>query len=158
MDDKVRFVIRRAQEDEWEDVMALAWRTFMRFEACDYSQEGIESFSNFISDNGLHKMFLIHEYHVWVAESEGEIIGMISLRSKYHVSLLFVDAAYHRQGVATALMETLWDYMRDTGEYTCTVNASPYAVGFYHKIGFRDRGQERTEDGIRYTPMKKLIW
>ena len=34
-----------------------------------------------------------------------------------------------------------------------TVNAAPYAVGFYHKIGFIDLEKEKTTDGIRYTPM-----
>lgn len=158
MKKELNYTVRRAKEDEWEDAMALAWRTFMRFEACDYSQAGIKNFSDFISDNGLHRMFLLGEYHLWIAVEEGKIIGMISLRSKCHVSLLFVDASYHRCGVATALMETLWEYMRDRDEYVCTVNASPYAVGFYHRIGFTDRGPEREEDGIRYTPMKKLIW
>ncbi len=158
MKNELKYTVRRAETHEWEDAMALAWRTFMRFEACDYTQEGIDNFSNFISDNGLHKMFMIGAYHLWVAVADGKIVGMISLRSKCHVSLLFVDAAYHRQGIATALMETLWEYMRDTDEYVCTVNASPYAVGFYHRLGFIDRDKEQIDDGIRYTPMKKLIW
>lgn len=155
---ELKYEVRRAKENEWEDAMALAWRTFMRFEACDYIQEGIDNFSNFISDNGLHRMFMIGEYHLWVAVADDKIIGMISLRSKCHVSLLFVDAAYHKQGIATALMETLWEYMREKDEYVCTVNASPYAVGFYHKLGFKDRAGEQEDEGIRYTPMKKLIW
>ncbi|MBR4964928.1 MAG: GNAT family N-acetyltransferase, partial [Lachnospiraceae bacterium] len=75
---ELNYEVRRANENEWEDAMALAWRTFMRFEACDYTQEGIDNFSNFISDNGLHRMFLIGEYHLWVAVAEGKIIGMIS--------------------------------------------------------------------------------
>lgn len=38
-----------------------------------------------------------------------------------------------------------------------TVNASPYGVPFYHKIGFRNLGEERQRDGILYTPMEYII-
>lgn len=150
---KAEYVIRPALKDEWEETMALAWRTFMKFEACDYTEEGIKSFSDFISDNGLYKMFMIDEYLVWVALAGEKIVGMISLRSRTHISLLFVDAAYHKRGIATALMQELWTHIKKQGGNLCTVNSSPYAVGFYHKLGFRDRAGEQEEDGIRYTPM-----
>ena len=35
----------------------------------------------------------------------------------------------------------------------CTVNAAPYAVGFYHRVGFTDTAEETENTGIRYTPM-----
>ena len=35
-----------------------------------------------------------------------------------------------------------------------TVNSSPYAVDFYHKIGFVDVREEIERDGIRFTPMR----
>ena len=39
----VRIAVRPAYRSEWDDAMALAWRTFMQFEACDCTLEGIES-------------------------------------------------------------------------------------------------------------------
>lgn len=38
-----------------------------------------------------------------------------------------------------------------------TVNASPYAVGFYEKNGFTALDKEQEADGIRFTPMRKRI-
>ena len=35
-----------------------------------------------------------------------------------------------------------------------TVNSSPYAVGFYEKIGFQPVGPEKKADGIRVTSMR----
>ena len=35
-----------------------------------------------------------------------------------------------------------------------TVNAAPYGVGFYHKIGFWDLAEQQEKEGILYTPMK----
>lgn len=155
MNENYEYEIREAKLDEWEEAMALAWRTFQKFEAHEYSPEGVKNFLDFISDNTLRKMFKIHEYHLWVALDGNQIIGLISLRSGKLISLLFVDEKYHNRGVGRALMETLWDYLRENKVYTCIVRSSPYAVGFYHKLGFVDLDKEQVDAGIRFTPMRK---
>ena len=45
----------------------------------------------------------------------------------------------------------------ELGKQRMTVNASPYGVPFYHRIGFRDLGPEKQQDGIIYTPMEYLL-
>lgn len=149
--------VRPAYREEWDDAMAVAWKTFMRFEANDYSREGIKSFQDFISDSVLHRMFVMGAYQLFVAlNADEKIIGMISLRNETHISLLFVEEAYHRRGVGRKLMEYLCNYVdREEGHHQVTVNAAPYAVGFYHKLGFFDIGKEEMNDGIRYTPMRR---
>lgn len=149
------YQIRSAYRDEWEDAMALAWKTFLRFEADVYSEEGVQNFENFITDSTLHRMFVMGAYQMFVALDQGRIIGMITLRDRNHISLLFVDEQYHRQGVGRALMNYLTDYMAgEMGIRRVTVNASPYGVGFYHKLGFQDLRAEEQRDGIIYTPME----
>ena len=139
---------------EYEGVMGLVWKTFLRFEAEDYSKEGVQSFLNFITDPVLYKMFQNGYYQIFGAFYKGEIVGMISLRDRTHISLLFVDERYHRQGIGRALMDYLKQYlMAEMGEYKVTVNASPYGLGFYHRLGFHDTDVEQTKEGIRYTPM-----
>ncbi len=158
VNEKFPYFIRKAKAEDWDDVMSMTWRTFLRFEADDYTKEGIRSFLDFITDSVLYRMFLNGTYHMFVAEDRGRIIGMITLRNDTHISLLFVDEAYHRQGVGSCLMKTLWDFIRiELGKKMVTVNASPYGVAFYHKLGFCDLGPEVTKDGIRYTPMKRLL-
>ena len=56
-------------------------------------------------------------------------------------------------GIGRKLIYELRKLEKDMGGYRLTVNASPYAVEFYRKIGFVDTGAEQTKDGIRYTPM-----
>ncbi len=153
-----QIMVRSAYREEWDDAMALAWRTFMRFEANDYSAEGIKSFQEFITDTTLHRMFVMGAYQLFCAFDGGKLIGMISLRNETHISLLFVDASYHKKGVGRALMEYVGKYvLSEEGFHRLTVNAAPYAVGFYHKVGFYDTDTEQTNDGIRYTPMEKLL-
>lgn len=147
-------VFRRAHISEWDTCMELAWRTFLKYEASDYTEEGIENFREFVTEDKLKEMFLNGEYRLFVAEYGSRIIGMGSLREKSHISLLFVESRYHYMGVGRGLIDTLADSVRtDTGDTVMTVNAAPYALGFYHRVGFADTDTEQDTDGIRYTPM-----
>ena len=156
--EKSGIVVRSAYRDEWDDAMSLAWCTFMRFEANDYSTEGIKSFQDFITDTTLYRMFVMGAYQLFCAFDGKKLVGMISLRNETHISLLFVDACYHKKGVGRALMDYVGNYVfLEEGFHSLTVNAAPYAVGFYHKLGFRDTDTEKISDGIRYTPMEKKL-
>ena len=154
----VRIAIRPAYHDEWDDAMVLAWRTFMRFEAHDYTPEGVGSFLDFITDTVLYKMFVMGSYQLFGAYDNGRIVGMISLRNETHISLLFVDERYHRMGIGRELIEYVSSYILNEEGHRCiTVDAAPYATGFYHRMGFVDTDVEQTKDGIRYTPMARNI-
>ena len=73
-EEKIRF--RFAKEQDWEPAMKLAWETFLVFEAEEYSQEGIDSFRDFISDQWLKNMFLKGEYQMLVALEKEKIVGI----------------------------------------------------------------------------------
>ena len=152
------FQIRSAYRDEWQDAMALAWKTFLRFEADVYTPEGVKNFENFITDSTLHRMFVMGTYQLFVALYQAKIVGMITLRDSSHISLLFVDEAYHRRGIGRALIKYLTEYLlAEVGTDRVTVNASPYGTPFYHKMGFRDLRPEESKDGIIYTPMEFIL-
>jgi predicted GNAT family N-acyltransferase len=147
--------IREAGGSDWDQAMLLAYQTFLQFDAPDYTAEGIENFRRFVSDEELRKLFIAGSYQLFVASLHGQIIGMLSLREKKHISLLFVDSRFHRNGIGAALIRYACSYAEaDHGEKRVTVNASPYATDFYLRIGFRKLGTEMTADGIRFTPME----
>ena len=85
------------------------------------------------------------------------MVGIIGVRNTNHVSLLFVDRDYHRMGIASGLIRRFIRDARTEGITYVTVNSSPYAVGFYHKIGFINLSEEIEKDGIRFTPMRLEI-
>ena len=152
------YEIRLAYREEWEDAMALAWKTFLEFEADDYTLEGIRSFEDFITDNTLYRMFIMGAYPMFVAADGKRLAGMITARSNAHISLMFVGREYHRQGIGRALIRKLCEYLRgESGVRRVTVNAAPFSTGFYHKVGFVDLQPEQTSSGIRYTPMELLL-
>lgn len=155
---QILYQIRNAYRDEWDDAMTLAWKTFMQFEADGYTAEGIKNFEDFITDTTLYRMFIMGAYQMFVALDHNQIIGMITLRDASHISLLFVDEKYHRQGIGRALIEYLREYLlSEAGVSRVTVNAAPYGVAFYHKLGFRDLRPEEEKDGIKYTPMEFIL-
>ena len=149
------FQIRKAQASEWEAAMELAFKVFLKYEAMEYGPEGIRNFAEFVTDETLKKLFLQGSYLLFVAVENEKIIGLISMRRGNHISLLFVDQDYHRRGVGTSLVKYLQAYMLvNTKHQKLTVNAAPYGVPFYHRIGFKDTGYETRRDGIIYTPME----
>ncbi|MBO4679583.1 MAG: GNAT family N-acetyltransferase [Lachnospiraceae bacterium] len=150
-------VIAPARHDEWESAMEVAWRTFLKFEAPDYTKEGVEHFLSFISSEQLYKMFLCGEFKVMVARDGERIIGIASLRAGCHVSLLFVDEKYHKRGIGRRLIAALQQHFLAEGCVQLTVNAAPYAIGFYEKLGFIKTEDMKTADGITYLPMRCMV-
>lgn len=154
----IRISVRAAYHTEWDDAMALAWRTFMQFVAEDYTPEGVESFQNFVTDGLLHRMFLVGECRLFGAYDNGVMIGMIALRQGTHISLLFVDRKYHMRGIGRLLVDYVADYaLYGEARRRITVNSSPYATEFYHRVGFTDTDVPQTSQGVIYTPMERLL-
>ncbi len=148
------YEIRPIMRHEWEDAMQLAWDTFLIFEAPDYSIKGVHSFKSFVRDPLLKRMYTYGEYVAIGAFADRRMVGIIGVRNANHISLLFVDKDYHRMGIARSLMNRYFRDARTAGITYVTVNSSPYAVGFYHKMGFVDLKSEIEKDGIRFTPMR----
>lgn len=158
MEQEIPYEVHFAGRDDWEEAMGLAWKTFLEFEADDYTAEGIRSFEDFITDSGLKRMFVMGTYQMMAAYDKGKIVGMITLRNEMHISLLFVHRDYHRHGIGRTLIMRMADYVKsELCKRRITVNAAPYGVEFYHRVGFRDIGSARQQDGIIYTPMEYIF-
>lgn len=150
--------IRQIRREEFDQAMAIAWKTFLEFEADIYTKQGVKSFYDFIYDPLLEKMFLLGSYLIFGAFIEGKMVGIAGVRNQNHLSLLFVEKEYHKMGIGSALVSSAFQYsFQEYKEREYTVNASPYAVEFYHKLGFWDVSAEISKDGITYTPMKYAI-
>lgn len=149
--------IRWAKEQDWNRAMQMVWRTFLKFEGEDYSQEGIRNFYDFITDNNLYEAFLNGQYQVMVALDENRIIGLASVRNNNHLSLLFVDEEYHKKGVGRELIRHISEYLKgEAGECFMSLKSAPYAIEFYKKLGFRPIQFEKYS-GISVMAMEKML-
>ena len=141
-----------------EEALALVWRVFLAFEAPGYCEAGVEEFRRYIAPEDMRRRLAEGSLRMWVCRDGDAVAGVLAARpgSPVHISLLFVDGQYHRQGIARALLERMAAIYRARGERgEITVNSSPYAVEAYRRLGFADTGPERTVNGIRFVPMKK---
>lgn len=152
------YEVRWAKVNEWAPAMKMIWKTFMKFEGRDYTEEGIKNFFDFISDDGLYNAFLRGDYQLMVALDGERVVGAGSIRNCNHLSLLFVDEEYHYRGIGAAIITNLCEYLEnEAGEKYMSLNAAPYAVGFYRKLGFLATAPEEEYSGIRVTRMEKVF-
>ena len=82
-------IVQRCRPWEWEEAMDVAERTFMEFVAPGYEPEGIKGFTDLVTDKRVKNLFLDGDYVVFVAKDGDKIVGVISIRSGNHISLLF---------------------------------------------------------------------
>ena len=144
---KIDFAIRRLAEDERQAALDLAWVVFSEYESTDYSAEGTEEFRKCLHDEGY--LSGLHYYGAFDAE---KLIGEIAIRPEQkHICFFFVDGRYHRRGIGTRMFQRL---LEDYPGKTLTLNSSPYGLPFYKAIGFVPTDEEKTVNGIRFTPMK----
>lgn len=158
MKNGIKYQINPARDNQWDDAMELAFKVFLKFEAKEYGKEGTDKFVQFLTSTEMQKMFRQGLYILFIATVGEDIIGLISLRSGNHISLLFVDENYHRQGIGRALIKTLQDYLlKETSFVKMTVHASPYGIPFYERVGFEATDVEQKQEGIIYTPMEMYL-
>ena len=138
--------IRRLSDPEIPAALDLAWKVFSEYESPDYSIEGTEEFRKCMHDEEY-----LYGIDYYGAFDSSNLIGLIGIRSNLeHICFFFVDGQYHRQGIGTKLFDQLLDNYKGN---IITVNSSPYGLGFYKKLGFVPTEEEKTINGIRFTPM-----
>ena len=147
--------IRPLLSAQMEQCLSLVRGVFDRFEAPDYSREGAASFYSFL--DSVPEQFAAGALRIWAALREERLAGVLAMRDGCHICLLFVEPDFHRQGIASALVQTAADFARKNGQEQLTVNSSPYAVPIYHRLGFSDLAPEQMADGIRFTPMRRPL-
>lgn len=142
--------IRKILKEEMKKALELVWKVFLKYEAPDYTEEGIKEFKKTIDD-----VSWIEARDFYGAYDESnKILGVIATKDVTHIALFFVDGKYHKQGIEKKLyykVESL-----NNNEFF-TVNSSPYAHEVYKHLGFIDTDKEQSIKGLRFYPMKKNL-
>lgn len=148
--------ICRLYRKQLRRALELVWNVFEECDAPDYEEMGIQTFRHFISYENMAEKMESGEMVFFGAYQENELIGVISMRSGFHISLLFVDKKYQRQGVAKKLVRRAVIYCMEENPDLCrvTVNSSPNGRAAYLAMGFYPLSPEQKKEGMRYTPMR----
>ena len=115
-----------------------------------YSEQGIETFCNFVDNKKITKSFKVQG-----AFEDNILKGVIVTdRRKRHINLFFVDKSSQDKGIGKELMRVV---VNNNENSYITVNSSRYGVPIYEKIGFVKIEDEKEQDGLKFTPMKLIL-
>ena len=152
----LEYKIEELKLENLEEAINVIEDTFMKFEAPDYSKQGIESFFKFANYETIKENFS-KNMKMYVAKVNEKIVGVIGYRDNSHINLLFVLEEYQHNGIAKALYNLVLENCKNANTKRITVNSSPYAHNVYLKLGFIDDNQMQEVDGIKFYPMHKEI-
>lgn len=98
---------------------------------------------------------------VFVAEDEGEIVGVLRGR-KERLGSLFVRKDYHRRGVGRKLVQRFEQECAQNIPMVIRVAATLHAIPFYAALGYKKstglrNGWSFEGRGLKYQPMKKTL-
>lgn len=152
------FLIRKVAYEELDIAFSIMWNTFSEFVAPNCSEEGIDTFrAEFIENADFRACFKNGKQIMYGAYSKGKLVGVVSISANNNISCVFVDKEYHRNGIATMLFNQIISELREKQVEKIVLNASTYAIPFYHGIGFKDLDAQQDFNGILYTPIEFML-
>lgn len=158
----MKYLIKKAAPGDVLPALNLALRVFIEFEAPVYHQGAVDRLKADCIENKEYIENYVSDRHLmYIAVDGDKIVGIVNERGNGRISMLFVDGAYHRQGIATALMERIICELKLCGIDRITLHSSPYGIPFYKNFGFTATGAEQKIDSFIITPMEYIpneIW
>ena len=142
--------IKQLFNNEKDEALLFAKKVYIESKDESYSEQGIETFCNFINNKEITKSF-----KVYGAFENNILKGIIATdRRKRHINLYFVDKVSQGKGIGKELMSVI---VNNNGNSYITVNSSRYGVPIYEKLGFKKIEEEKEQDGLKFTPMKLVL-
>ncbi|WP_294729255.1 GNAT family N-acetyltransferase, partial [uncultured Fusobacterium sp.] len=142
--------IRQLLNNKKDEALLFAKKVYIECKDESYSEQGIETFYNFINNKEITKSF-----KVYGAFEDNVLKGIIATDSqKRHISLFFVDKSSQGKGIGKELINIV---VNNNENSYITVNSSRYGVPIYEKLGFVKMVEEKEQDGLKFTPMKLIL-
>ena len=142
--------IRQLLNNKKDEALLFAKKVYIECKDESYSEQGIETFYNFINNKEITKSF-----KVYGAFEDNVLKGIIATDSqKRHISLFFVDKSSQGKGIGKELINIV---VNNNENSYITVNSSRYGVPIYEKLGFVKMEEEKERDGLKFTPMKLIL-
>ncbi len=142
--------IRQLLNNKKDEALLFAKKVYIESKDESYSEQGIETFCNFVNNKEITKSF-----KVYGAFENNILEGLIATDSqKSHICLFFVDKVSQGKGIGKELMKAV---INNNENSYITVNSSRYGVPIYEKLGFVKMEEEKERDGLKFTPMKLIL-
>ena len=150
------YEVRVAMDDDILPALDLAWRMFVKYDSPDYGAEHTERMRVAIEDR-LKNLSIYNQRLMVVALVDNKVVGMIETYGTNRISLIFVDNEYHRNGIATVMMNRIASEFKMRGYEKIVLNSSPNGLPFYEHFGFTIEDEEKNTDTPWKTPMSYIL-
>jgi GNAT superfamily N-acetyltransferase len=142
--------------NEISSVSNMINNVFDEFVGVDYSENGKKTFKDYITPKNILERCNNGTSHFYIAKCINEIIGILEIRNRDHISLFFVKKEFHGKGIGKILLDNYKKKLnQDNNEIkTVTVNSSFFAERIYSKMGFIKTDEIQDRDGIKYISME----
>jgi len=128
-------VIREAHVGDAQAMKELHDRSALVLCRQDYSAQQLEEWVSFSNVERYRERLHIHR--AFVAEIDGEMVGYVRWNpATRELCSIFVDPDHARQGIATRLMERVYEDVKSFGVERLWLCASLTAVPFYEAEGW----------------------
>ena len=138
--------IEKLGQKRIDECLDLVWQVFSEFEVPVFPPEGGPEYKRIIEETRQRKNISFYG-----ALANGKVVGVLGMRENNHIGYFYVDKRYHKRGIGRSLFERM---MRDYDLKEFTVNAAPYGVPIYTRLGFSPTDKEQNVNGVIFTPMK----
>jgi GNAT superfamily N-acetyltransferase len=150
--------VQEFKAGEEKQISRFIREVFDEFVAPDYPESGNKFFYDYIQPKNIRKRIKEENNLIFTCKSDQKIVGVLGIRDKYHISLLFVDKTFHGRGIGGKLIRHYIAGILEPGIHELTVHASPYSTGIYERLGFSRETDWKEANGIRYLPMRKSFF
>jgi len=152
--ESTQFFLRTLTEADAEAASQLAQESFAEFVAADWTPEACERFHAHSTPDVLRQSLQSSSFTAG-AFVGASMVGFILMPQPSFVRMLFVKRGAMRQGIGGQLWESARTHTALSFPKVATVelNASPYAIAFYRRIGFVAISAEYLREGSRATRM-----
>ena len=136
-------VYRPATLDDATRLFELRRSSILELALSGMSVEDATAWAKQLTLSGMERK--LREFEIWIAEFDGVTAGWGAIRGDV-LEGLYTAPEYAGQGVGAALLERLETLMRGRSVDAVRAEASPNALGFYLRRGYRVTGP-RTPTG-----------
>ena len=152
--------IRKYKRTDARAVATLISRTYSRFNSREGTKQAVREYVESYNPRGkktedIHKRFA-RTPNCFVALVGSRVVGMVRGIENRLINL-FVEAGYHRQGIATRLVERYEKACLKAGFTDIVLRASLYAMPFYESVEYKKTTGVRNFHGLKVQPMKKKL-
>lgn len=149
-------IFKELKPAEINSFAALVNNVFDEFVGNDYSDEGKNSFKDYLKPEAISTRLTEKTSRFFIAKIESELVGVLEIKNKSHVSLFFVKKEFQKQGIGKKLFADYKKLLQQNNPEIkiMDVNSSFYAEPIYAKLGFARTDSPQEKNGIKYIPMK----